>query len=262
MDGMGTATIQGEMWGARARDWAEVQERVAIPLYESVLEKTGIGRRAAVLDVGCGSGIFCELAAMRGAVVSGIDAARALISIAQERVREGEFRVGEMEALPFPDRAFDVVTGFSSFQFAADPAAALREARRVSRTGAIVIAVFGRPEESESTAYVQAMGALLPPPPPGAPGPFALSADGALEGLAQRAGMTPGRVETVLCPWDYPDQPTALRGLLSAGPAIRAMQAHGEDLVRAAILDALAPFRTRAGGYHLTSSFRYMIATG
>lgn len=258
---MGTAKSQGEIWGARARDWADVQEGVAIPLYEEILRKTGLGSGQSVLDVGCGSGIFCEMAARLGARVSGVDASEALIAIANERVPDGDFRVGEMEVLPYDDQTFDVVTGFSSFQFAANPAQAVREASRLSRTGAVVMAVFGKPADSESTTYIAAMGSLLPPPPPGAPGPFALSTEGALEALALRAGLTPHLVETVACPWIYPDEPTALRGLMASGPAVRAIQANGEDVVRAAILNALAPFKTRSGGYHLSNSFRYMIAT-
>jgi SAM-dependent methyltransferase len=258
---MGTATVQGQIWGTRARDWAEVQERVAIPLYEAVLQRSGISAGSSMLDIGCGAGIFCEMAARLGARVSGIDAAESLVAIARERVPGGDFRAGEMETLPYADRMFDLVTGFSSFQFAADPVNALREASRVSRTGTVVIAVFGKPEESESTAYIKAMGSLLPPPPPGAPGPYALSAEGALEELAVKAGMTPGIVETVACPWDYPDEKTALRGLLSSGPAIRAIQNQGEDMVRDVILSILAPFKTNRGGYHLTNSFRYMVAT-
>lgn len=257
---MGTATIQGQIWGARARDWADVQERVAIPLYEAVLQKARIGAGTSVLDIGCGAGIFCGMAARLGARVSGMDAAQALVTIAQERVPAGDFRTGEMESLPYADRSFDLVTGFSSFQFAASPASALREAVRVSRTGTVVIAVFGKPEESESSAYISAMGSLLPPPPPGAPGPYALSAEGALEALAIQAGMTPGSVETVECPWEYPDEQTALRGLLSSGPAIRAIQNKGEAQVIDVILRVLAPFKTSAGGYRLKNSYRYMIA--
>jgi SAM-dependent methyltransferase len=257
---MGTAKVQGEIWGARARDWADVQERVAIPMYEVVLQKTGISQKTAILDIGCGSGIFCEMAARCGAQVSGLDASASLLDIARERIPDGEFRTGEMEELPYANETFDIVTGFSSFQFAANPVAALQEASRVSRTGSVVIAVFGKPEESEATAYIKAMGALLPPPPPGAPGPFALSADGALEALTQRAGLKPGPIETVSCPWEYPDEQTALRGLLSSGPAIRAVQVKGEDEVRRAILNTLAQFKTSSGGYHLTNSFRYMIA--
>jgi SAM-dependent methyltransferase len=257
---MGTAQMQGQIWGARARDWADVQESVAIPLYEEVIRRTGIGAGGSVLDIGCGSGIFCAMAARLGAQVSGIDAAEALVAIARERVPGGDFRAGEMESLPYPDQAFDLVTGFSSFQFAADPVAAVREACRVSRSGTVVVAVFGKPQESQSTAYITAMGALLPPPPPGAPGPFALSADGALEALARQAGLAPRIVETVACPWDYPDEQSVLRGLLSSGPAIRAAQVKGEDVVREAILKALAPFKTRSGGYYLSNHFRYMIA--
>jgi SAM-dependent methyltransferase len=257
---MGTATIQGQTWGTRARDWSEVQERVAIPLYEAVLRKTGIGQGTSVLDIGCGAGIFCGMAARLGAKVGGIDAAQSLIAIANERVPDGDFRTGEMEALPYADQMFDLVTGFSSFQFAANPVNALKEAGRVSRTGTVVIAVFGKPEENESSAYISAMGSLLPPPLPGAPGPYALSAEGALEAMALNAGMTPGVVATVECPWDYPDEKTALRGLLSSGPAIRAIQYKGEDVVREVILRVIAPFKTDSGGYHLKNSFRYMIA--
>lgn len=258
---MGTAKSQGQIWGARAKDWADVQERVAIPIYETVLRKTGVCQGITVLDIGCGAGTFCGMAANLGAQVSGLDASEALVEIARQRVPDGDFRTGEMEELHYPERAFDVVTGFSSFQFAANPVIALREASRVSRTGTVVIAVFGKPEESESTALIAALGAFAPPAPPGVPGPFALSADGALEALAQNAGLTPGLVETVACPWDYPDDETALRGLLSTGPAIRAMQVSAEDEIRRAILNALAPFKTSSGGYHLSNRFRYMIAT-
>ncbi len=262
---MGTAKIQGQIWGARARDWAEVQEGVAIPLYEAVLARTATGEGTGVLDIGCGSGIFGEMAAKRGALVSGIDAAESLLAIARERVPAGDFRTGEMEVLPFADQTFDVVAGLSSFQFAASPVNALREAARVSRTGTVVMAVFGKREENESAVYVAALGSLLPPPPAGAsgtavPGPYALSADGALEALAMEAGMTPGMVETVNCPWVYPDEKTALRGLLSSGPAIRAIQERGEDAVRDVILNAIAPFKTSTGGYFLKNNFRYLIA--
>lgn len=257
---MGTAKTQGEIWGTRARDWAEVQEGIAIPLYEVVLQKLKVSEGFSVLDIGCGSGTFCEMAAKLGARVSGIDAAELLLTIAGERVADGDFRVGEMEELPYADQTFDVVTGFSSFQFAANPINAMREASRVSRNGIVVIAVFGRPEENETTAVIKALGSLLPPPPPDAPGPYALSADGALEAIATKAGMTPGVIGTIECPFDYPDEKTALRGLLSSGPAIRAIQAKGHDLVREVILTAIAPFKTDSGGYHLRNNMRYMIA--
>jgi ubiquinone/menaquinone biosynthesis C-methylase UbiE len=44
--------------------------------------------------------------------------------------------MGDLEDLPFADASFDVITGFNSYQFAANPANALREARRVARLSA------------------------------------------------------------------------------------------------------------------------------
>jgi hypothetical protein len=74
-----------------------------------------------------------------------------------------------------------------------------------------------------------------------------------------QAGMAPGNVEEIDCPWGYPDEPTALRGLLSSGPAMRAIQQAGEEMVRAAIVKALASFKTASGGYLLRNKYRYMI---
>jgi SAM-dependent methyltransferase len=257
---MGTATVQGQIWGLRARDWADVQEWTFAPVFEMVLKAAGVGPGSQILDIGCASCLYCEMAAKLGAVVNGLDAAEPLLDIARERVPEGSFHAGEMEALPFPDQSFDVVTGFNSFQFAANPTNALREAQRVLRRGgSLVIAVLGKPQEMESAGYFAALGSLVPPPPPGAPGPFALSFDGALEALVSEAGMKPGPVEVVDIPWEYPDEATLLRGLLSSGPAIRASQHSGEDAVREAVLKAVAPYRTPLGGCCMRNKARYMI---
>ena len=231
---MGTAEVQGQIWGVRARDWAEVQEGMYAPLFDAVLRETAVGASTALLDIGCGSGMFCQMAAKLGAQVSGLDAAEPLLAIARERTPQGGFRTGEMEELPYAERTFDVVAGFNSFQFAASPVHALKEARRVSRPGAsLVITAFGKREDTEATAYFAALGSLLPTPPPGTPGPFALSVDGALEALVAEAGMHPGKVEEFDCPWAYPDETTLLRGLLSSGPGIRAIQHAGETAARA-----------------------------
>src|SRR6185295_10649255 len=97
----------------------------------------------------------------RGARVSGLDASAPLVAIARARVPAGDFRVGEMEELPFPARAFDAVLGFNSFQYAARPEHALAEARRVARPGApIVVATWGRPDSCELLGHLKGLGAL------------------------------------------------------------------------------------------------------
>jgi hypothetical protein len=78
---------------------------------------------------------------------------------------------------------------------------ALREARRVVKAkGVIIIAVWGLPETCEAAEHLKALGSLMPPPPPGAPGPFALSDESKLKTLAKEAGLTPGAVVDVSCP--------------------------------------------------------------
>ena len=91
----GTAGIQGRLWGARARDWA-VNEFQQVPTYEAALERVGVGAGDAVLEVGCGTGVFLRAAADRGARVTGLDASAALLGIARERVPEAHLRVGDL----------------------------------------------------------------------------------------------------------------------------------------------------------------------
>jgi len=254
--------VQGELWGTRARDWAEVQEGMARPLFGSVLRRAEMGSGARVLDVGCGAGLFCVLAAARGALVAGIDASAAFIAIAKARVPRGDFRLGEMEVLPYTDKTFDVVTSFNSLQFAAAPVKALREAWRVAKPGAAVVsAIWDKPELSEATVLLTALRPLLPAPPPGAPGPFALSQDGTLEALFDQAGLTLRSVEEIKCPFEYPDLETALRGFLSSGPAVKAIQTSGEARVREVLTTAIASFRLSSGGYRLDNSFRILFST-
>jgi SAM-dependent methyltransferase len=172
---VGTAGVNGPLWGSAARDWASIQEGQFRPGYEAALARCGVGAGTDYLDAGCGAGMAAQMAAGRGARVCGFDAAEPLLEIARERVPEGDFRAGDLESVPFGDAAFDVVSGFNAFQFAGDPVRALAEARRVARPGGtVVVMTWGDPEGMEAAAIVGALRGLLPAPPPGAPGPFAL----------------------------------------------------------------------------------------
>jgi SAM-dependent methyltransferase len=257
-----TAAAQGALWGARARDWAELQEPAGAGLYPPVLDAAGVGQGTRLLDVGCGSGVAASIARERGAVVSALDAAAAAVEIARERLPGADIRVGDIEDLPYDDDAFDVVTGFNSFQYAGDPVRALREARRVTRPGGrVAIVTWGDPERCESASMLRSFGSLMPPPPPGAPGPFALSVPGALERLAEDAGLAPATSGDVRTTWAYPDHETALRAVLSAGPAVRVIEVAGEQAVREVTEQAIAPYRTAGGGYAIENEWRYVIAT-
>jgi cyclopropane fatty-acyl-phospholipid synthase-like methyltransferase len=100
----GSASVQGDLWGARALDSSKFQEPQLRLLYEQAIGHAGIGQGCAVLDVGCGPGGSCRLAADAGAMVVGIDASHALVDIARERVPGAQFEIGDMQLLPYARR--------------------------------------------------------------------------------------------------------------------------------------------------------------
>jgi SAM-dependent methyltransferase len=258
----GSAEVQGRLWGERADDWAEIQERQVEPAFTAALDALEVGAGTTMLDAGCGAGMVLRLAADRGADVSGLDASEPLLAHARKRVPGARIVRGELEDLPFAAGSFDVVTGFNSFQYAARPAAALAEAVRVLRPGGrVLLLTWSTADRCEAAGYLAAIGKLLPPPPPGAPGPFALSEPEALTTLYGEAGLAVEAIADVPCVWSYPDEETATKGLIASGPVVRAIEHAGEEAVREAVHTFLAPYRNDDGGYELTNTFRYAIGT-
>lgn len=261
-----TDTVQPTLWSGRARDWADVMEGWngwGVPVYRHVLERLEVRTGTAVLDVGCGAGRFLRMAADRGASCAGLDATDEFVAIARERVAGADLRVGDMQALPWPDETFDVVTGFNSFFIAHDMGAALGEARRVLRPGgSLAMTIFGRPERCDSTSVFSAVGALMPSAGGGTrPSGPALHEEGVLEDIVSGAGLKPIQSGYFGFDEDYPDLATVLRGMGAAPPFVRATEAVGEEAVRAAMSEALAPRTTSDGRVRLSEELRYVIAT-
>jgi len=251
----------GRIWGARAAAWAEIQEPQCAAAYHAVFDKAVVGSETRLLDAGCGAGLALTLAADLGAHIAGMDASDALLAVARTRLPGVPLEHGDLEVLPFADDSFDVVTGFNAFQYAADPVTALREARRVTRPGGkVFIMTWGAPGSMEATALVAALKPLLPPPPPNAGGPFALSEPGKLEELAAAAGLTPVEAFDVDSPWRYPDLATAQKGLGSSGVAVKAAETSGQDALDAAHAAALVPFVQPDGSYRIGATFRVLMA--
>jgi SAM-dependent methyltransferase len=217
---------------------------------------------AAFLDVGCGGGGASVLAAERKAQVSGLDAAEGLIAIARERVPNGDFRVGEIERLPFDDEVFDAVFAANSVQYTEDRIQALRELGRVcTLKGRIVAGLFGSPEKVAFGAVFKAVRDTMPEPPPGA-GPFELSAPGTLERLFEAAGLNVLESDEVDCPFTYPDFETFWRAQVAAGPLQGTLRVVSEAKLRSALRDTVEVFRLDNGGLLIQPNvFKYVVAT-
>lgn len=262
------STGKPTLWAERAHDWADVMEGWSgwgIPVYQHILERVDVQPDTAILDVGCGAGRFSRIAADRGATVAGIDATEAFVAIARDRVPAGDFRVGDMEDLPWRDDTFDVVTGFNSFFIANDMVRALREAGRVARPGApVAMTVFGRPERCQSTALFSSLRPFMPSGPqrPAAQQdePPGLHEEGTLEARVTAAGLIPREAGYLEFIEEYPDLETMARGYMAAPPFVRAARQAGEVPVREALVQALRPLRCSSGRYQLRDEVRYLIA--
>jgi SAM-dependent methyltransferase len=258
---MGSAKVQGDLWGQAPVDWASVQEPMHTPLFQAMLDAASVGAGTRLLDVGCGGGGASAMAAARGAQVSGLDAAEGLIEIVRQKVPSGDFRVGDIEELPFGNDAFDVVLAANSVQYAAERVIALRELGRVcTREGRIVVGLFGPAEKVEYRAILKAVREVLPEPPMG-DGPFGLSASGKLEDLMEEAGLKVLENSEVNCPFSYPDFETFWRGNAAAGPLQGAIRTVGQERLKAALREAAEAFRTDDGGYSIEQNmFKYVVA--
>lgn len=259
---MGTAKIQGELWGKAPQGWADIQEPLHRPLWEAMLNAAEVGPGTRFLDAGCGGGGASVLATDRGAQVSGLDAAEGLITFARKRVPNGDFRVGDIESLPYDDGAFEVVFAANSVQYTEDRIAALRELGRVcTPEGRIVAGLFGPPEQVEYRTILKAVRDALPEPPPG-DGPFELSGPGKLEGLFAGAGLNVLESGQADCPFSYPDFETFWRANVAAGPFQGMLRVISAEQLKSAVRDAAETFHLDDGGILIEPNvFKYVVAT-
>ena len=131
----------------RAVNRPDLFGRVYDPVME-LPERLGLGRlrretlrgvRGRVLELGVGTGRNFPLYPDEVASVVGIDPDEVMLRRAEERARNAPFPAqtvpGSAEELPFEDESFDAVVATLAFCTIPDPGKALREARRVLRSG-------------------------------------------------------------------------------------------------------------------------------
>lgn len=257
---MQTKEIQGKLWSTAPELWSVYFEPFFVPLYKNTLEQLQLNEEFVILDAGCGSGMFSHMAISTGAHVTGVDAAPGLLEVARQRNPGYNFLEEEIEALPFAENSFDVVAGFNSFQYAGSVVNALAEANRVLKPGGkLVIGIWDKSEKSDATNVLKAIGSLLPAPPVGTPGPFALSEDGAIEKIVEDIDMKLVYKNTVSCPFIYYSLQNGINSFMGTGPAAAAMNRVLKEEVQRVIAAALQPYHLTEDIYQLQNSFLLFI---
>ncbi len=121
-----------------------------------------------VLDVATGSGNTALAAARRGAEVHAVDYVTMLLARGRERATaerlQVTFQAGDVEHLPFPDAAFDVVLSTFGVMFAPNQTQAVHELLRVCRAGGTIGLANWTPEGFSGQNF-RITGAYLPPVP-------------------------------------------------------------------------------------------------
>jgi demethylmenaquinone methyltransferase / 2-methoxy-6-polyprenyl-1,4-benzoquinol methylase len=130
------------------------------------LSEVRSGDRA--LDLACGTGDLAWLAADRGASVTALDLAPAMIRLARLKPRAGQVAwiAGDMGDLPFESARFDVVTTGYGLRNVPELQRALREIHRVLAPGGRLCALdFDRPDwplvRAVYLGYLTVVGASL-----------------------------------------------------------------------------------------------------
>lgn len=135
---------------ARARDWAEIQERTLVPLYDAVHQRLTVGQGVSLLDLGCRSGLALLLAAGRGARVAGLEPDPELRELARAR------RLWVTAGAPATRTAHDAVTVFEPLRLAEQPLRAAQEAARLVPLGGLVaLAALGPEQDCQSAAVLE-----------------------------------------------------------------------------------------------------------
>ena len=135
-----------------------------------LVKHAGIRAADRVLDVACGTGVVAVTAARLGAHVTALDLTPELLAAARDNARTAgadiDFHEGDVENLPFPDAAFDVVVSQFGHIFAPRPDLAMAEMLRVLKKGG-TIAFSTWPPELYVGRIFSLVSRYLPPPPAG-----------------------------------------------------------------------------------------------
>jgi SAM-dependent methyltransferase len=257
-----------EIWALMAEGWEARREwlmGITGLVNDWLVERADPRPGQTFLEIAAGTGDLGFLIADRvgdGGRLISTDFSAEMLDVARRQgeargVRNVEYRVMDAERMDLEDDSVDGAVCRWGYMLMADPAAALRETRRVLREGApLAFAVFQTPDRNPWAA-VPAMTLVqrgqIPPPEPNAPGIFAMGEADRVRELVIGAGFADPEIDEITFAYHYPDADDAWDAVVRlAGPlaqAINALPDDERDATRVATIEAIEPYRNEDGSY-------------
>jgi SAM-dependent methyltransferase len=165
-----------------------------------------------------------------------------------------------MFELPWPDSTFDAAMSINGIWGGCD--AAVHEARRVLRPGALLAITFWGPGPPlDLRACFQAFARHAPADHVGSMRHLNdIARPGVAEQMLTAAGFEVVTREQRISTLEWPDAELAWRALSSVGPAVPALRHSHADAVRRDVLDAIGACRDRRGTYRFRNDHQIVIA--
>ncbi len=162
---------------------------------DPLLDAAAVAPGMRVLDVATGPGVLASRAANRGASsVVGVDISPQMVRLATASYPGVEFRQGDAEDLPFPDRSFDAVLSNFGIGHFPRPERALGEfVRVVTQGGVVAVSWWDVPARHRLNGIffdaVNDAGACPPPELPVGPPMFRFSDNQELSAALHSVGL-------------------------------------------------------------------------
>jgi SAM-dependent methyltransferase len=269
-----------DAWDEAAKGWGRQADRtqsVAQPISDWMIEHAALMPGQRVLELAAGPGDTGFMAArliQPGGTLICSDASAEMLDVARERAEEQgiqnvEFKQLQLEWIDLPTADVDAVLCRWGLMLAVDPAAALRECRRVLKPGGrLALAVWDLAEANPWATITQQVLIELghaEPPPLGGPGMFALAAPGMLAEMLADAGFFEVDIEPVSIVRRYEGVLDFLGETRDLSRQFAAVWAQLSDEDRQQLRDrvavALAAFADEDGGFELPGSSLAAVAS-